>query len=142
MRVFYDTEADVLRIWTSVQAATSSSLLNDPDIVVDLSEPEGHDIVGLGVMWASGYLPLKKGYDPETDTLLLGRQTTSPDLITENGDFVGYWQPYEDEPDGFMDPVGVLLRNASKHLAAVTGLEYIDTRQSSMPAETTRFTHQ
>ena len=41
-------------------------------------------------------------------------------MITENGDFVGYWQPYEDEPDAFMDPVGVLLRNASKHLAAVS----------------------
>ena len=126
------------RVWTSIQAATSSSLLDDPDIVVDLSEPEGHDIVGLGIMWASGYLPLKKGYDPEADTLLLGQQITSPRLITENGDFVGYWQPYEDEPDAFMDPVGVLLRNASKHLAVVTGPADTDARQSSMPAETTR----
>ena len=142
MRVYYDKEADVLLVRTSVQSATSASLLHDPDIVVDLSEPEGHDIVGLSVMWASGYLPLKKGYDPEADTLLLGLQTTSPGMITENGDFVGYWQPYEDEPDGFMDPVGVLLRNASKHLAAVSGLADTSARQSSMPAETTRLTHQ
>ena len=120
MKANYDVEADVLSLTTDVPPATSASLLDDPDVVVDLAEPDGHDIVGLAVMWASAYLPLKKGYDPETDTLLLGTKDDSPSLITENDDFVGYWQADEDEPDSFMDPVGVMIRNASKHLAPVT----------------------
>ena len=120
MKANYDVDADVLSLTTGVPPATSASLLDGPDIVVDLAEPDGHDIVGLVVMWASAYLPLKKGYDPETDTLLLGIKNDSPSLITENDDFVGYWQADEDEPDGFMDPVGIMIRNASKHLAPVT----------------------
>ena len=70
-------------------------------------------------MGASAYLPLKKGYDLETDTLLLGKRAEPPDLITETGDFVGYWHAHCGEPGGFMDPVGVLIRDASKHLASV-----------------------
>ena len=117
MRTNYDAEADVLSLTTDVRPATSASLLDDPDIVVDLAESNGHQIVGLMVMWASKYLPLHKGYDPESDTLLLGTRTDSPDLTTETGCFVGYWQVYEDETDGIMDPVGVLIREASKNLA-------------------------
>ena len=120
MKANYDVEADVLSLTTGVPPATSASLLDDPDVVVDLAESDGHDIVGLVVMWASAYLPLKKGYDSETDTLLIGVKNDSPSLITENDDFVGYWQADEDEPDSFMDPVGVMIRNASKHLAPVT----------------------
>ena len=120
MKANYDVEADVLSLTTGIQPATSASLLDDPDIVVDLAEADGHDIVGLAVMWASAYLPLNKGYDPETDTLLLGTKNVRSHLITEHGDFIGYWQVDEDEPDSFMDPVGVLIRNASKHLAQVT----------------------
>ena len=119
MKANYDEEADVLSLTTGIQPATSASLLDDPDIVVDLAEADGHDIVGLAVMWASAYLPLKKGYDPETDALLLGTKNASPDLVTECDDFVGYWRVDEDEPDSFMDPVGVLIRNASKHFAQV-----------------------
>ncbi len=119
MKANYDVEADVLSLTTGIQPATSASLLDDPDIVVDLAEADGHDIVGLSVMWASAYLSLKKGYDSETDTLLLGTKNASPDLITEHDDFVGYWRVDEDEPDSFMDPVGVLIRNASKHLAQI-----------------------
>ena len=119
MKAEYDKEADVLNLSTGVKAATSASLLDDPDIVVDLAAPHGHDIVGLSVMWASAYVHLKKGYDAETDTLLLGAKTDSPGSITKTGDFVGYWQAYEDDPDGFMDPVGVAVRHASKHLAPV-----------------------
>ena len=70
-------------------------------------------------MGASAYLPLKTGYDPESDTLLLGKRTDSPDLVTETGDFVGYWQSHRGDPNGFMDPVGVLIRDASKHLTPV-----------------------
>ena len=142
MRVIYDREANVLRIITDTPAATAASLLDDPGVAVELATDDGHDIVGLIVMGASAYIPLGESYDAAYDTLLLGRKTTTSGMITENGDFVGYWQPYEDEPDAFMDPVGVLLRNASKHLAAVSGPADTDARQSSLPAETTRFTHQ
>ena len=142
MRVIYDREANVLRIITDTPAATAASLLDDPGVAVELATDDGHDIVGLILMGASAYIPPGESYDAASDTLLLGRKTTTSGMITENGDFVGYWQPYEDEPDAFMDPVGVLLRNASKHLAAVSGPADTDARQSSMPAETTRFTHQ
>ena len=121
MKASYDTKADVLSLTTGIQPATSASLLDDPDIVVDLAEADGHNIVGLMIMWASAYVPLNKGYDPDTDTLLLGTKTAPHHLISENDDFIGYWQVDDDEPDGFMDPVGVLLRNASRHLAQVTG---------------------
>ena len=62
-------------------------------------EADGHDIVGLAVMWASAYLPLKKGYDPEADTPLLGTNNTGPNLITEHGQFIEYWHVDGDEPD-------------------------------------------
>ena len=93
MRVIYDHEANVLRLITDTPAATAASLLDDPGIAVELATDDGHDIVGLMVMGASAYIPLGKckSYDAASDTLLLGLQTTSPDLITENGDFVGYW---------------------------------------------------
>ena len=120
MKANYDPEADVLSLTTGMRPATSASLLDDPDIIVDLAEADGHDIVGLVIMWASAYLPLKKGYDPKADTLLLGTKNAPHHVITEHDDFIGYWQVDDDEPDSFMDPVGVLIRNASKHLAQVT----------------------
>lgn len=119
MKADYDAEADVLSLSTGIEPGTSESLLDDPDIVIDLAEADGHDIVGLAVMCASAYLPLKKGYGPETDTLLFGTKNASPDLVRERDDFVGYWRVDEDEPDSFIDPVGVLIRNASKHFAQV-----------------------
>ena len=119
MRVEYDEEANVLTLTSGKRSATSASLLDDPGIVVDLTESDGHDIVGVLVMGASAYIPLNRGYDPDTDTLLLGKKANSPDLITETGDFVGYWQAHDGEPSGFMDPVGVLIRDASRHLLPV-----------------------
>ena len=118
--VRYDNEIDALRVATDRVGATSSSLWHNSDIVVDLVTEDGHDIVGLGVMCASLYLPLgKKGYDADTDTLLMGDSTSDPALITENGDFIGYWKVFEGDPDGFRAPVGVAIKNASVHLAEV-----------------------
>ena len=87
--------------------------------MVDLAEPDGHVVVGVVVMWAGalGYPRMTKGYDPEGDILLLGMKADDPELTTENGDLVAYWQAYPG--DGIMDPVGVLLRNASIHLGPV-----------------------
>ena len=123
MKANYDPEVDVLSIAMDLQPETSASLLDYPDIVVDLAESNGHEIVGLTVMGASMYLPLNKGYDPIADTLLLGAKADSPELSIESGPFIGYWQVYEDEPDSFMDPVGVLIRDASKHLGSVLAQE-------------------
>ncbi|MCY4652819.1 MAG: DUF2283 domain-containing protein [Dehalococcoidia bacterium] len=120
MRVSYDQEVDALRITTGTPEAISESLWDTEhhDIVVDLAAEGSCEIVGLDVMWASVYLPLgKKGYDPESDTLLMGRATSEPELITKNGDIVGYWQMDVDNPDGIPNPIGVAIKRASVHLA-------------------------
>ena len=119
MQADYDVEEGILSLTTGMRPATSASLLDDPGIVVDLAESDGHTIVGIMVMGADAYLPLARGYDPDADTLHLGKPTDNPDLITENGDVIGYWQVYEGDPDGVRDPIGVTIRNASKHLAPV-----------------------
>ncbi len=119
MQISYDTENGILYATTNARAATSASLLNDAGIVVDLATPDGPDIVGLMVMGASAYIPLGKGYVAETDTLFLGATTDDAAFITETGDFVGYWQEFEGDTSGDWDPIGVALRQASKHLASV-----------------------
>jgi uncharacterized protein YuzE len=122
MRVGYDQEANVLRVTTDTPAATAASLLDDPGIAVELATPDGHDIVGLIVIGASAYLPFGRGYNAETDILFIGRKTSDPDLTTENGDITGYWQVDEDDPDGFRDPIGIAIMQASKHFAITSGL--------------------
>ena len=117
MRAKFDREANVLRIASGAPVATASSLVDDLDIAVELATADGHDIVGLIIIGASAYLPLGPGYDAKTDTLLLGEKTDDPNLITKCGDFVGYWQVDELEPEGFRDPMGVAIQRASVHLA-------------------------
>ena len=123
MRVRYDQKVDALRITTDAPEAISESLWDAEyhDIVVDLAAEDSCDIVGLEVMWASAYLPLgKKGYDAESDTLLMGRATSEPALITKNGDIIGYWQMDDDSPEGMPNPVGVAIKRASVHLAKIS----------------------
>ena len=123
MRVRYDPEVDALRITTDTLGVVSASLW-DPEyhsVVVDLATEDGYGIVGLEVLGASAFIPLGKlGYDAETDTLTMGNTTTDPELITENGDLIGYWRVDEHEPDGYRDPIGVAIRRASIHLAKVS----------------------
>ena len=116
--IHYDSEVDALRVATDRYGVTSASLLYNSDFVIDLATEDGHDIVGLGVLCASLYLPLdKKGYDADTDTLLMGGSTSDPALITENRDFIGYRQVDEAETDGFRYPIGVAIKRAGVHLA-------------------------
>ena len=118
--VHYDSDVDALRISTDSDGATSSSLLNNSDIVIDLASEDGLDVVGLGVLCASAYLPLgKKGYNAENDTLLLGEMTDEPEMVAENGDLIAYWQIDEDDRDGWHNPIGVAIKHASAHLAEV-----------------------
>ncbi len=118
MKVHHDDDADVLHITTEKRVATAASLLDDPNVAVELATEDGHDIVGLIVMWASSYV--RSGHDAETDTLLIGKAVCDPELITENGDLVAYWQVDDEDPDGYRDPIGVAVRRASVHLAAVS----------------------
>ncbi len=121
MRIIYDHEVNVLRVITETPDAVSASLLDDPGIAIDLATEEGHEIVGITVMGASAYIPLgNRGYDAKTDTLTMGQTTDDPDLITENGDLIAYWQVDEEHPEGFRDPIGVAVRRASVHLAKVS----------------------
>ena len=118
MLIHYDDEVDVLDIrMHDLGGVVCASLLDDPSIAVSLATEDGHDIEGLIVMGASAYLDLDRGYDADTDTLVIGRMTCNPSLITENGDIVAYWQVDEDDPDGFRDAIGVAIRRASVHLA-------------------------
>ena len=121
MRVRYDHKDDLLRLITETPDATSASLLDDPGIAVELATEDGHEIVGVTVLGMSAYLPLgSSGYDADTDTLTMGRTTEDPELITRNGDLVGYWQVDEYDADGFRDPIGVAIKRASVHLASAS----------------------
>ena len=121
MRVRYDHKEDILRLITETPDATSASLLDDPGIAVELATEDGHEIVGVTVLGMSAYLPLgNRGYDAETDTLTMGRTAADPELITRNGDLVGYWQVDKCDADGFRDPIGVAIKRASVHLASVS----------------------
>ena len=124
MRVSYDQLANVLRVTTGTPATTAASLLDDPGIAVELATADGHEIVGLIVMGASAYIPFGKAYNAETDTLFIGRKTGDPKLTTENGDIIGYWKVDEDDPDGFRDPIGIAITQASKHFAVISGQSF------------------
>ena len=121
MRVRYDQEVDILSVMMDTPEAICASLLDGPDIAVSLATEDGHDIVGLEVLGASAFIPLGKlGYDAETDILTMGRTTHDPELITKNGDIIGYWQVDEEDPDGFRDPIGVAIKRVSVHLETVS----------------------
>ena len=110
---------DVLRIRNGQQIADTAGFLRGPDVAVHLGTMKGHDVVGLVVIGASAYLPLALGYDAESDVLTIGETTEARALMTENDDFVGYWQVDEEDPDGFRHPIAVAIRRASVHLAKV-----------------------
>ena len=119
LNVLYDHAADVLRLMKGEDEATSATLLDEFEIVLSLATEDGHHIVGIDIMGASSHLPLgKSGYDQENDELTLG-STLAETIVTENGDIVGYWMVDAVDPEGFMDPVGVVIRHASRYLAQV-----------------------
>ncbi len=120
MRASYDAQVRVLQVLNGQTVEVSASLIRGPDAAVHLGTHDGHDIVGFLVVGGSAFLPLgKRGYDPDTDTLTIGTATDDPDLVTENGDFIGYWEVDKLDAKGFRDSIGVALRNASVHLAPV-----------------------
>ena len=118
MRVHYDEEADVLVISTGEHYVDTFTLRNDDHVAIDVSS-NGQDVVGFLVMGASRFLSLKRGYDPKRDVLTIGETTDAPAMVSKNGDFVGYWRPDEYHPDEFLEPIGVAVHQASKHLAPI-----------------------
>ena len=119
---FYDEEVDVLRLLTGENRATSASLVDPPDVVVDLPTSDGHHVVGIMVMGVSAYLPLgKRWYDAGTDTLTLGTGVDAPVASWKMATSWPTGKKYEDEPGVVVGPVGVAVNNASTHLSAVTG---------------------
>ena len=126
MKVRYDHVSDALSISTGKSSVISEALW-DPEyqgIVVDFAKEDSYDFVGIEVLGLSGYLPLgKRGYDSESDTLLLGRTPApgvEPELIIENGDIAVYWQTLDDDDaDGVPHPIAVAVKRASVHLAKV-----------------------
>ena len=117
MRVTYDPEVDALKVWTGQKSTDGTSLEREFGTALYLGTEGGHDIVGFEVLGARAYLPLKRGYDAASDILIIGEVTEDPELITENGDLVAYWEVDALEQDGFRNAIGVAIRNASKHLA-------------------------
>ncbi len=113
----YDTKHGTLQISTGQPSTTFEDLGGDVYKVVELNGDDRR-VIGVIIQHAEPYVTLEKGYDAGMDTLTIGKTTDDPDLISENGDFVGYWQPEADDP-GTLEPIGVALRNASEHLGKV-----------------------
>ena len=109
MRVTYDKEVDGLRVWNGQEALDGASLLREFGTAVYQGSEDGYEVVGFEVLGATVYLPFGRGYDADSNTLTIGDTTDDPDLVTENGDFIGYWEVDQEEPDGFWNPVGVAL---------------------------------
>ena len=120
MKVSYDEENDVLVLTTKQRGPVCATLSSaTDDVAVELATEDGHDVVGLIAIGASAYFSPWKGYDADRDILTIGKTTDDPELITENGDFIAYWQASESYPDDPMNPIGVAIKQASKHLAPV-----------------------
>ncbi len=132
MRVHYDREVDVLDIRTGEHYADTFTLRNDDNVAVDIAD-NGRDVVGFLVIGASRFLPLQRGYDAKSDVLTIGETTDDPAMLAESGDFVGYWQPDEYCPDEFLEPIGVAVRQASKHLAPILAAGESATPDSAPP---------
>ena len=114
MQVSYDKENDVLALSTGQIQHDGASLYDYVGVAVLFGTDGGRDIVGVEVMSASYWF--SKGYNENEDTWLLGDKTDKVGMITTDGDFVGYWQPYEYAPDEVPDPIGVEIKCLSKHV--------------------------
>ena len=137
--VRYDPEADVLDIGTGRISYGATPLEGEElgFIAVESVGENDRDIAGVLIIFAASYMapyfrlrrekapprvgnPEHTRYDRETDTLSWGTTTDDPEMVSQAGDLTAYWQldpclSEADEP--FFEPIGLSLRNASKHLA-------------------------
>ena len=115
----YDPETDALALGSGHRRRTSVLLESEGHIVIDLPDEESRVVVGLEIFGISAYLPLgRRGYCKATDMLTIGDDVESATVIAENEDLIAYWR-FDDSDPGDMAPVGLSLRNASRHLASL-----------------------
>ena len=115
----YDNEVGLLAMWVE-KSAEGSCADCDWNLAVFVGTEDGHDVVGFEIITSGDvFLRMEEGYDPQTDTMTVGTITDDPALITENGDLVAYWRPDPEDPAGFMEPIGIAVRNAKGNLARV-----------------------
>ena len=137
LRVGYDEEVDILRLYTGVNIAVSSSI--DFGLVADYGSEDGYDVVGIELMSAKNLIaPLCAGsskdllglreieskgsswtseYDPEADVLRIGtaREVEFPYRVS---DALIAHMGFEDRSNReAYDLVGFELHNASEYLA-------------------------
>ena len=114
MKTKYYEEDNLLQIAGSAPSKDESSLLEEWLVSISFPNSESRVIVGLEVVQASYFFT--NCYNPDADIWTLGN-VKGADLIEEHGDFVGYWQKYRfDDGDVELSPIGVELRQASKHI--------------------------
>ncbi len=119
MEVKYYPEDDAL-IMDIARGGCSGATLREDFGVILVFESEGNEnIARVRVLNVSDFLPLsaERGYDADTDTLTLGDKPAADFHVVDNGDFVSYWQWFDDGSE--WDVVAVDLRRASVHLAPV-----------------------
>ena len=116
LRISYDPDVCILNITTANRGVTSTSLDHDYDVIADLSsEHSPSKVVALEILDPINYLPLgARGYDEETDTLLLGSKEGATS-VEANGDLAAYWKPDPDDPDDYI-LLGVEVMSAGKWL--------------------------
>ena len=133
LTINYDPKCDAMALTTGEPRRASVLLETEGHTVIDLPGEESYTAVGLEVIGISAYIPLgKRGYCETTDVLTIGDNVASATLIAENEDLIVYWRP-DDSDSGDMAPIGLGLRNASKHLAPL-----ISNLQHSPDAEKVR----
>lgn len=116
MRVVYHPDEPVLSMSNGRrQAFVCKTFAHGPDVALRVAYDDPYDVVGLILLWPREYLPLGNGYDPEKDVLTIGETTDDPAFITENDDFVGYWETNLDDPR-MLSAIGVAIYRASQHL--------------------------
>ena len=119
LKVVYDQEVNILHLSTGEQGNTSTSLPDFWDVVLDLVSMESRHVVAVELTGASAFLPLgKRGYDDSKDQLVLGSVIETAQ-VEINGDIQTFWVPDGEDPDSFMDPVAVIICNASTHLGQI-----------------------
>lgn len=69
--------------------------------------------------WNMGNRDCFAGRYAETGTLTTGETASAPSLITESGYLVAHWRLDKMDPAGFMEPIGVTVRNAKATLNRV-----------------------
>ena len=118
----YDREADLLAMKTGQREAVGASSRTG-DLSVFLETEDGYIVVAFEFKCIYGetfaFVRLERGYDAARDTLTIGTPATEPALQTENGDLVAHWRWDESDLSGFLEPIGVTVRNAKANFANI-----------------------